>query len=93
MISNKVLVTFFAESNDSQSNGEVSTSWTPINFPVYHEMFPELIQEAIDEWLADNTIQPMVVYEVIFKHVIERDSGGAVLGEYFEPIVQEMGEF
>ena len=89
MIRNKIRVVFFLEDGCSQEEGEVGAHWTPINFAVYSDLFPELIKLAIDEWIDDN---PMVVhteYEVIFAHVIEHDGGGAVLGESFVPIHTE----
>ena len=88
-IRNKIKVDFFLEDGCSQDEGEASTRWKPINFEIYSELFPELISLAIDEWLSENMIAKHVVYEVIFAHVVERDGGGAVLGEYFEPIYQE----
>ena len=88
-IRNKIIVNFFVEDGCSQEKGEASSHWRPVNFDIYSELFPELIQLAIDEWLEDNTIRKNVVYEVIFAHVIEHDGGGADLGEYFEPIHQE----
>ncbi|MCP5008301.1 MAG: hypothetical protein GY941_30860 [Planctomycetes bacterium] len=89
MIRNKIKVDFFVEDGCSQDEGEASSHWQPINFAIYSELFPELIQEAIDEWLHANTIAEHTAYEVIFAHVIEQDGGGAVLGEHFEPIYTE----
>ncbi|MCP5004958.1 MAG: hypothetical protein GY941_13640 [Planctomycetes bacterium] len=89
MIRNKIIVNFFIEDGCSQDEGEASSHWQPINFSIYSDLFPELIQEAIDEWLSDNTIAEHTAYEVIFAHVIDHDGGGAVLGEHFEPIYTE----
>jgi hypothetical protein len=88
-IRNKIKVDFFVEDGCSQGEGEASSHWQPINFAIYSELFPEIIQHAIDEWLSENMIAKNVVYEVIFAHTVEHDGGGAVLGEYFEPIYQE----
>jgi hypothetical protein len=88
-IRNKIKVDFFIEDGCSQEDGEASAHWQPINFAIYHELFPDIIKETIDEWLADNKLEKNVLYEVIFAHTVEHDSGGAVVGEYFEPIYQE----
>ena len=92
-IRNKIKVTFFVEDGCSQDEGEASAHWETINFSIYSELFPELIQHAIDEWLQDNVIAKHTAYEVIFAHVVEHDGGGACLGEHFEPIYQESAEF
>jgi hypothetical protein len=84
-ISNKILVTFFLEDGCSQEEGEVSVSWVPINFSIYSPLFHEMVDIAVGEWLSDNKLDDLV-YEVIFSHVVEFDGGGAVVGEYFEPI-------
>lgn len=89
MIRNKIKVDFFVEDGCSQSDGEASTYWQPLNFAIYSELFQELIQIAIDDWLSKNIIAKNVVYEVIFAHTVESDGGGAILGEYFEPIYTE----
>ncbi len=89
MIRNKIRVSFFLEDGCNQEAGEASAHWAPINFQIYSNLFPELIQEAIDQWLADNTITHNCSHEVIFSHVVDRDGAGAVVGEYFEPIWHE----
>lgn len=89
MIRNKIRVSFFLFEGCSQEDGEVSAHWEPINFQIYSKLFPDLIQDAIDEWLADNTITHDRKHEVIFSHVVDRDGAGAVVGEYFEPIWHE----
>lgn len=89
MIRNKVKIDFFVEDGCSQGDGEASAHWKPINFSIYDELFFEMIQAAIDEWLSENMIASGVVYEVIFAHAIEADGGGAVYSEYFEPIFTE----
>ncbi|WP_136678646.1 hypothetical protein [Neptunomonas sp. XY-337] len=88
-IRNKVLVTFFLEEGCKQKDGEVYSSWQPINFAVYSGLFQELIQEASDEWLSENTIDVNCSHEVIFAHCVEHDGAGAVTSEYFEPICHE----
>lgn len=88
-IRNKVKVIFFVEDGCKQEDDEASAHWETINFSIYHELFPALIQEAIDQWLIENTIEQHVTYEVIFAHEIERDGGGAVVGEWFEAIHTE----
>lgn len=89
-IRNKIKVDFHLEGGCSQKEGEVSFSWQPINFSVYSRLFPDLIEEACDEWLSENDLQEDVVYEVIFAHVVEYDGAGAVTGEHFEPIYKEL---
>lgn len=88
-IRNKIKVDFFLEDGCSQEDEEVSTHWQPINFSIYSSLFPELIEDAMNEWLSENTMKKHYIYEVIFAHVVERDGGGALLGEHFEPIYQE----
>ena len=88
-IRNKILVDFYLEDGCSQEEGEVNTSWKPINFSIYSTLFIELIGDAIAEWLSENTIENDIAYEVIFAHVVEHDGGGAVVGEHFEQIHQE----
>ena len=89
MIRNKIKVCFFVEDGCKQEDDEASAHWEPINFQIYSSLFPELIQEAIDQWLVDNEIGSSVTHEVIFAHVVERDRGGAVVGEHFEPVLHE----
>jgi len=89
VIRNKIKVCFFLEDGCSQEAGEASAHWEPINFQIYSNLFPELIHDAIAQWLANNTISQNCTHEVIFSHVVDRDCGGAVLGEYFEPIWHE----
>ena len=89
MIRNKIRVCFFLEDGCRQEDDEAGAHWGPINFQIYSKLFPELVQEAIDQWLVENTIAPNSTHEVICAHVVERDRGGAVVGEYFEPILYE----
>ena len=89
MIRNKIKVTFFVEDGCSQKDNESSSHWKPLNFEIYSDVFVGIIKIAIDEWLSNNIIEKDVVYEVIFAHVIDRDLGGAVLDEHFEPIYTE----
>lgn len=93
MIRNKVLVCFYVENGCNQDKGEASAEWTPVNFPIYDELFLEMIRDAIDEWLDQNVIRKNTRYEVIFAHVIERDGAGAVTSEYFEPVSLEHQEW
>ena len=88
-VRNKIKVDFYLEDGCSQEEGEANVSWQPINFSIYSDIFIDLISEATDQWLSENTIEKNMVYEVIFAHEIERDGGGAVVGEYFEPIYIE----
>ena len=85
-ISNKVLVVFHLEDGCKQEEDEVGISWNPINFQIYNKLFIDLIDEACGEWLSENKLNTDFIYEVIFKHVVDRDGGGAVTCEYFEPI-------
>ena len=89
MIRNKVKVIFFVEDGCKQEDDEASAHWEPINFQIYSGLFPDLIQEAIDQWLVYNEIGEGVTHEVSFAHVVEHDGGGAVVGEYFEPVLHE----
>ena len=87
-IRNKILVTMFLEDDCKQEDDEVSISWVPINFAIYSDLFPEMIQNSIDSWLNHNKLERNTLYEVIFAHVIEHDMG-AVHSEYFDPIFTE----
>ena len=86
MNSNLVLVNLFLEEGCSQEEGEVSIFWKPINFMIYSELFSELIYEGISEYLESHKISFDRRVELIMCHVVERDAGGAVHTEYFEPI-------
>ena len=92
VIKNKILVHFHLEEGCSQDAGEVSAQWIPINFAIYHPLFIELIQMAIDEWLGEHEVENFERHEVIFSHEIEHD-GGAVTSEYFTPITHEISNF
>lgn len=83
---NLALVHAYLERGCSQAGDEVSIQWKPINFMIYSEMFPDMIMEAVREWLATFDMKPETDYEIIFGHVIDRDAGGAVLGEWFSPM-------
>lgn len=89
-IRSKIKVEFNLEDGCSQKDGEVNASWQTINFSIYSNLFIDMIDEAIAEWLSDNTIEKDTMYEVIFAHVVDHDSAGAVIGEHFEPIYKEM---
>lgn len=86
-IRNKVLVSLFLEEGYKQEDDEVTTSWRPLNFDIYSDLFPDLIQEAVDQWLMDNTLTVNVAHEVIFAHAVVHN--GAVADEHFEPIYHE----
>ncbi len=83
--SNKILATFFISEEDGKKE-DASAYWKPINFDIYDQLLPQLIQEAIDQWIDENDITHHVIYEVIFTHVIERDGAGTVFCEYFKPV-------
>lgn len=88
-IRNKIKVDFHLEDGCKQEDGEANVEWQPINFSIYDPLFYELVGEAVDSWLDENTIVKHFRYEVIFAHVIERDGAGAVHSEYFEKVYQE----
>lgn len=56
---------------------------------IYSGLFVGLIQDAIDQWLSENTILNGATYEVIFAHYIDLDGCGAVVNEHFLPIYTE----
>ena len=87
-IRNKIKVEFFLEQGCSQDKDEVSVRWSTINFDIYSDLFVDMIQEAVAEWLDENRIAENVIHEVIFAHVMEHD-GLSVHAEYFEPIYSE----
>ena len=89
-IRNKIMINFCIESGCIQEAGEASYRWSTVNFQIYNDLFADLIKEAVEEWLGENTLEPDYVYEVIFAHTVEHDGGGAVTGEYFEPIHTEV---
>lgn len=86
MAKNKVLVLLDLEDGCSQEEDEVSIAWRPVNFMIYSDLFPSMIDEAIAEWLSENKLRHLTEYELILQHVIERDGNGAVHSEYFEVI-------
>ena len=88
-IKNKILVRLFLEDGCEQENDEVSVSWQPINFAIHCGLFQGLIDDAVCEWLSDNNVGQQCVHEIIFSHCVEHDGGGALLGEYFEPVLHE----
>ena len=73
MITNKVRVTFFLEEGCKQEDEEVQIEWTPINFSIYSNLFPDLIYEAAWEWLNEVKLTPNILHEVLFAHVVEHD--------------------
>ncbi len=79
MIRNKIKVDFTSD----------EANWIRINFSIYNEILPELIEHAINKWLNDNIIAENTRYEVIFAHTIERDECGVAIDQYFEPIYTE----
>lgn len=89
---NLVLVHLWLESGCSQDDGEVSISWKPVNFMVYSDMFPEMIYEAIAEYLSTITLRHEELKEVLFSHVVDQDGAGAVLGEWFSPTHLKEGQ-
>lgn len=88
-IRNKVIVNLHLEDGCKQEDDEVTISWTPINFSIYSDLFPEIIKSSIYDWLADNEIGERYYHEVIFAHCMEYDGAGAVTSEYFEPVFHE----
>lgn len=84
MAKNKVLVSLWLEDGCSQDEGEVTRSWHPINFSLYSGLFQDMVYEAVDNWLSDNTMRVEIEYELIFQHIREHDVGGALTDEYFE---------
>lgn len=86
---NIVLVQLHLEEGCSQDAGEVSIAWKPVNFMIYSELFPEMIYEAVAEYLDAIRLKPYDVIEVFFRHVVDRDGAGAVLGEWFAPTQME----
>lgn len=83
---NLVLVHLWLEDGCSQAAGEVDIRWQPVNFMIYSKMFPDMVYEAIEEYLGQTTLRHECLKEVMLRHVVERDGGGAVLGEWFEPV-------
>jgi hypothetical protein len=90
MSKNKIIVNMFLEDGCKQEDGEVNTSWHPINFSIYDDLFFDLIKEAIEQWLSEHKLAVYQLNEVIFHHVVEHDGAGACMGEYFEPIHHEI---
>lgn len=87
---NKVLVNLWRPFGCTMD--EVDVSWRPVNFDIYSNLFPEMIEEAAQEWLSENEIQYDALVEIIFVHESEMDRGGALLNEYFTPIHIEKGQ-
>lgn len=91
---NKVLATFYQDCDESNvnSDNEVESSWTPINFTIYKDEFPAMIKNAMEKWIKDVGIERKTAYEVIFVHVIVVFMG-AITDEYFEPLFVESQNF
>lgn len=53
MIRNKIRVCFFLEDGCRQEDDEASAHWEPINFQIYNNLFLELVQDVIDQWLLE----------------------------------------
>lgn len=90
MAKNKVLVSLWLEEGCSQADDEVTRSWSPINFSIYSDLFPDMINEAIGDWLGENTMRVETEYELILEHIREHDGGGALTDEYFTVLHTEM---
>ena len=90
MAKNKVLVNLWLEDGCSQEEGEVGRSWSPINFSIYSDLFPDMIYEAIEEWLSNNTMRTEIEYELILEHIQDHDGGGALTNEYFTVLHTEI---
>jgi len=91
-IRNKVLVKIYLEDGCKQEDDEVSICWVPVNFLVYSNLFQELIDNAVDDWLSENKLCHGYLHELILAHEVERDGGGAITGESFEIIHHEAQE-
>jgi hypothetical protein len=89
---NIVLVHLHLEEGCSQDEDEVDIQWKPVNFMVYSDLFQDMIYEAVDEYLSDITLKTNEFREVMFKHIVDRDGGGAVLGEWFVPLILKEAE-
>jgi len=89
MANNKIMVDLILPDGHSQEDGEVDIRWKPINFWIYSELFPEMISEAVDQWLSENKLEVGVEHELIFQHIVEHDGGGALMDEHFEIIWHE----
>ena len=83
---NLILVHLWLEEGCSQEEKEVSMSWKPINFMIYSSLFQDMVTEAVDGYLLGISMEVEELTEVIFRHVVDMDAGGAVLEEYLEPV-------
>lgn len=90
MSKNKIIVDMYLEDGCKQEDGEVNIAWKPINFMIYDDLFFDLINEAIQEWLSEHKLVIHQLNEVIFQHIVEHDGAGACMGEYFEAINHEI---
>ena len=86
MTDNLILVCAYIDSGCEQADGDIQISWKPINFMIYSPLFQDMATEAADEWLSTFTMRHEEPYEAIFKHVVDHDGAGAVMGEYFERV-------
>ena len=85
---NKFIVNFWVESGNNPKE-EVDVSWKPINFEIYSDLFPDMIKEAVNNWIEEHDLNIEQQVEVIFEHIREYDGAGALMDEYFTPIHSE----
>ena len=61
-VSNKILVNLFLAKGCSKKDEEVETSWSPINFMIYSDIFYDMVNDFISEWIEENEMEEGVNY-------------------------------
>lgn len=87
---NKILVNLWLDKGCSQEDGEYYLSWNPINFSIYSELFQDIVEESVSEYLSNIKLKEETRYELIMQHIVEHDGAGTVTSEYFEVLNMEL---
>jgi hypothetical protein len=87
---NKIIVNLWLEKGCKQEDMEYNIGWKPINFDIYSDLFQEIVEESVHQWVSENPIKEEIHYELIMEHIIENDGAGTVTAEYFNVINKEI---
>ena len=69
----KILIRFFLP--DGASQDEIFVEWKPINFFIPTDFDYTIIEEAVADWLDDNTMKNFTQYDVIYRYVSQIGAG------------------
>jgi hypothetical protein len=85
---NKILVNVWLPQDHKQEDSEYDLRWKPINFEIYSDLFQEMVEEGVAEWVGERKLKHEVNYEIIMQHIIESD-GVSITSEYFVAIFED----